>query len=118
MLVTVRRSGKSMSFSVRRQNAVTQFIGLMFSTKRTDMRLFSYNKEKIVPIHSWFVFYPFLIAWLDSENRIIEFRVVKPFNSLVIPNKKSKAFIEIPIDAKYSKEIRFIVGNRQRFKYN
>lgn len=99
-------------------NGFTQFIGLMFSRRKTPIRLFSYGSYRRVPIHSWFVFYSFLIVWLDSKNRVIEWRVVKPFTSCVLPKRKARAFLEIPLDDKYSRELKFIVGKRQTFKYN
>ena len=118
MLFKFYRGKKFLNVSVLRVGFFAQFIGLMFSRRKTAIRLFSYESDRCVPIHSWFVFYPFLIAWLDSKNRVIERRVVKPFTSCVLPSKKCRSFLEIPIDEKYRKEIEFIVGKRQTFKYN
>lgn len=104
--------------NVKKTNFFTQFIGLMFSRRRTPIRLFSYSSDRRVPVHSWFVFYKFLIVWLDSKNWVVSWKIVKPFTSCVLPTKKCRAFLEIPIDDKYRKEISFVVGNKQRFKYN
>lgn len=83
----------------------------MFSSSKTSIRLFSYKSDKTIKIHSFFVFYSFVIAWLDSKNRVIGYKIVKPFTSSVEPPKNFRSFIEIPIDEKYAKEVRFIVGN-------
>ena len=118
MLFKFYRGKKFLNAPVLRAGLFTQFIGLMFSRRKTSIRLFSYSSDRRVPIHSWFVFYKFLIVWLDSNDKIIDWRVVKPFTSCVLPDKKCRAFLEIPLDEKYDKEIRFIVGKRQTFKYN
>ena len=104
--------------NVKKTNFFTQFIGLMFSRRKTYVRLFSYKSDRRVSVHSWFVFYKFLIVWLDSKNRVVSWKIVKPFTSCVLPKKKCRAFLEIPLDAKYSKDISFVVGKRQTFKYN
>ena len=114
----IYKGGAFKILNVKKTSFFTQFIGLMFSRRRTPIRLFSYSSDRRVPIHSWFVFYNFLIVWLDHRNRVIEWRVVKPFTSCVLPKKKCCAFLEIPLDDKYNGEIKFVVGNKQRFKYN
>ncbi len=118
MIFRLFKGKKFLEISVFRQNLFTQFIGLMFSRRKTAIRLFSYKSDKIMKIHSWFVFYSFLIVWLDSKNHVIEWRVVKPFTSCVIPSKECRAFLEIPLDEKYNNELSFIVGKRQTFKYS
>lgn len=118
MLFKVFSGRRFFDFSVLRVGFFTQFIGLMFSRRKTIVRLFSYSSDRRVPVHSWFVFYNFLIVWLDSKNKIVEWRVVRPFTSIILPRKKCRAFLEIPIDDKYSHELNFVVGNKQRFKYN
>ena len=110
MRITFFNKKKSYSIDAKQQNIFTQFIGLMFSGRKTSIRLFSYLSERKVPIHSWFVFYPFLIVWLDSRNKVIEWKVVKPFTLHVAPKKLCRRFLEIPFDDKYLRVIRFIVG--------
>ncbi len=97
-------------FNVLKVNSFTQFIGLMFSSSKTSIRLFYYNCDKLVDIHSWFVFYSFFIVWLDKKNRIIDYKLVKPFTFCVKAPRKFRSFLEIPFDEKYKKEVRFIVG--------
>lgn len=118
MLLRVFNRHKSLQIDVKRVGFFTQFIGLMFSRRKTPIRLFSYSSDRKVPIHSWFVFYEFLIVWIDSKNKIVSWKLVKPFTSLVLPTINCRAFLEIPIDDKYKKELDFVVGKRQRFKYN
>ncbi len=110
MIFRFFKGWKSIDISVFPQNFFTQFIGLMFSSSKTSIRLFSYKCDKMIRIHSFFVFYSFVIVWLDSKNKVIGHKIVRPFTASVEPPRKFRSFIEIPLDDKYSKEVRFIVG--------
>jgi len=110
MLFRFFKGKRFIDVSVFRQNKFTQFIGLMFSSSKTPIRLFSYKSDKSIKIHSWFVFYSFLIVWLDKKNHVIAYKKVNPFTTSVEAPKKFRSFIEIPIDEKYAREVRFIVG--------
>ena len=90
---------KKLSVNVLKMNFLTQYLGLMFSSSKTSIRLFSYSKDCGIMIHSWFVFYPFLIVWLDKSKKVIGFKKVLPFTSCVIPKKKFRHFIEIPFNS-------------------
>ncbi len=116
MQLRVFNRRRQLQIDIKRVGFFTQFIGLMFSRRKTPIRLFSYSSDRKVPIHSWFVFYDFLIVWLDSKNKIVSWKVVKPFTSLVLPTRVCRAFLEIPLDGKYRKEIDFVVGRRQYTK--
>jgi uncharacterized membrane protein (UPF0127 family) len=109
-IIRVFKGGRSCSVSVLPVHVFTQFTGLMFKTRRTPIRLFSYSSSRRVAIHSWFVFFPFLVVWLDGRNQIIEFRVVQPFTSYVLPSRNAVSFLEIPLDGKNQGLVSFIVG--------
>ncbi|MCD6549782.1 DUF192 domain-containing protein [Candidatus Micrarchaeota archaeon] len=73
---------------------LSQVRGLMFRRKRVNI-LFVFNEDKICPIHSWFVFYPFDAVYLDRNFRVVEiFRDVKPF-SYVRPTRPSSYLLEV-----------------------
>ncbi len=93
------KNQKIFNVNVVRMNFFTQFIGLMFTFKNTKIRLFSYSKNSNARIHSWFVFYSFLIVWLDDKKRIIAWKKVFPFTSCVAPPKNFRHFIEIPFNS-------------------
>jgi uncharacterized membrane protein (UPF0127 family) len=94
---------KRFSVDVLRMGLITQFLGLMFSSSKTKIRLFSYNKDSKVMIHSWFVFYPFLIIWLDEKKKVFGWKKVLPFTSCVIPKTKFRHFIEVPFNSSNKK---------------
>ena len=80
--------------------------GLMFRSRGKSPALsFEFSRPTNMKIHSFFVFFPFLAVWLDENNKIIEKKVIKPFQSIVGITKKFTKLIEIPINDRYSKII-------------
>jgi uncharacterized membrane protein (UPF0127 family) len=87
--------------------------GLIFTRKeKVKTLLFKFDKERIISIHSLFVFFPFVAIWLDDKNNVIEKRIVKPFRLSVMPKKPFSRLIEIPINRKYLKIIKDIHHRR------
>lgn len=89
-----------------------KFSGLMFKSSKSDILLFNFNSDVNYFIHSLFVFFPFYAVWLDKNNRIIEYKLVKPFNFSVKPKSNFRKLLEIPINLKNQKVIEFSVGKR------
>ena len=88
----------SVDVSVRKVGFFGKGLGLMFRSKKIGNLLFEFGSDKRRAIHSLFVFFPFLAVWLDSEDRVLETRVVKPFRFSVIPSKPFRKLVEIPLD--------------------
>lgn len=74
-----------------------KYLGLMFRTKYTETIKFEFDEEVLVPIHTWFVFFPCIVIWKDKNDEVIEQRRVEPFQSNIMPSKPFKYLIEIPI---------------------
>jgi uncharacterized membrane protein (UPF0127 family) len=73
----------------------------MFSRRETaKILLFKFKKSQKIMIHSFFVFYPFLAVWLDKKGKIVDLKIVNPFNPCVSPKKPSFCLVEIPINSK------------------
>lgn len=86
--------------------------GLMFvSRKRARPLLFNFPKQTASAIHSFFVFFPFLAAWLDDEDNIMEIRIVKSFIPYIKPRKSFFKLLEIPLNEKYKETVQNIVGS-------
>ena len=73
--------------------------GLMFRKNLNHALVFLLNKKTIIgaSIHSFFVFFPFDIVWLDNFKVIDLKENVKPFTLNVSPKKPSDCFIELPV---------------------
>ena len=90
------------------------WLGLMFKRRETaKILIFDFFKKDIrVRFHSLFVFFPFYILWLDKDNKILEFRKVRPFDPCILPSVKFRKIIEIPINKKYDGVIKYLVEER------
>ena len=76
-------------------NFFSKLRGLMFSKPKN--LIFVLNKESRInsTIHTFFVFFPIDIMWLDKNKKIIDYKKnVRPF-SIVIPKKKAKYIVEL-----------------------
>ena len=76
------------------KNIFSKSLGLMFSKQKALILIF--KKEKIIPLHMFFVFYPIDILFLNKNKIIVEIKEnLKPF-MLYIPKKKAMCIIELP----------------------
>jgi uncharacterized membrane protein (UPF0127 family) len=88
--------------------------GLMFSRRNNaSALLFEFSKPSMYAIHSLFVFFPFIAIWIDKNDRVLEWKLVRPWTFNVKCNYKFSRLIEIPINNKYKN----VVGKllRERF---
>jgi len=97
-------NGTKFEIDLKVCNFLEKFTGLMFSRRKSAKALlFNFKNPTKIKLHSWFVFFPFVVLWLDDKNRIIEFKIVKPFRFSVAPEKTFSKIIEIPISKNYEK---------------
>ncbi len=89
------------------------FFGLMFY-RREKAPILLFNMKS--SLHSFFVFFNFLVLWLDEKNKIVDWEVVKPFTFYINSKKNYSKIVEIPISRRYNSLVTFIVG--ERFKKN
>ena len=83
----------------------------MFSKSRP--LIFIFKKEKIIPLHMFFVFYPIDVLFLDQNRVVIEIKEnFKPF-SFYNPKNKSKYIIELPKNT--IKETKTELGDKVEF---
>jgi len=68
----------------------------MFSKKKT--LIFIFGKEKIIPLHMLFVFFPIDVLFLDKNKKVVEIKEnLRPF-SFYTPKNKAKYIIELPFN--------------------
>ena len=76
------------------KNIFSKTLGLMFSKKNKSL-IFIFKKEKINPLHMFFVFYPIDVLFLDKNKIVAEMKEnFAPF-SFYAPKNKSKFVIEL-----------------------
>ena len=95
---------------VKKVSEFGKFMGLMFKKKTTENLLFEFNKKTRIRIHSCFVFFDFLAIWINGNDKIIEFKIVKPFSFIIKPKSYFVKLIEIPLNEKNEEIIEFFVG--------
>ena len=101
-MILKNKKRKFSTISVICSNPLSQIKGLMFSPplKQDQSILIKFKKERHIPIHMLFVFFPIDAIWLDPNNKIIHIeRNIKPFTPLIDPKKKAIAVLETPKDA-------------------
>jgi len=71
-------------------------LGLMFTRKSKQQNLvFVFKKEKIIPLHMLFVFYPIDVLFLDKDKRVVDIKInFRPF-VFYTPKKKAKYVVEL-----------------------
>ncbi|MDP1695660.1 MAG: hypothetical protein Q8L29_01965 [archaeon] len=98
--------GKNIDIPVRKVSFLGMTRGLMFRFRDTRNLFFdNFNGA----IHSWFVFFPFLAIWLDKNNKVVEYEIIKSWRSYIKPKKKFAKLVEIPLNSKNKKIIDFFI---------
>jgi uncharacterized membrane protein (UPF0127 family) len=89
--------------------------GLMFRRRKNARALiFEFDRLCREPIHSFFVFFPFIVIWLDGK-KVADIKIVRPFLPFIRPKKPFDKIIEVPLNDKYKRETAILVG-KERFK--
>ena len=75
-----------------------KYVGLMFTSKSiAEPVCFEFDEDVLIGLHTWFVFFPCKLIWKDKNNKIIEERIVKPFQMNIKPSKPFRKIEEYPI---------------------
>jgi uncharacterized membrane protein (UPF0127 family) len=105
---------KKIKINLKTCNHFEKFSGLMFARReKAKALLFDFKKPVRTPIHSYFVFFPFVAIWLDKENKLVKMKIIKPFTLIICPKKFFYKLVEIPINKNYEKIIKIVVGKRK-----
>ena len=79
------------------KSPISKAIGLMFSMNPKNLA-FIFKKEKIVPLHMFFVIFPIDVLFVDKNKKVVDMKEnFRPF-TLYTPKAKSKYVIELPKD--------------------
>lgn len=108
MKARITLNSKSIEFPIERCSSWSKFKGLMFSANHLPLLIEIKNK----PIHSMFVFYPFLAIWLNDESKIVDYKLVHPFTSSVMPQSDFTKIIEIPYKNEFKNIVDELLGQK------
>jgi len=108
----IKYKNKKINIDAEKVSEIGKISGLMFKTRQTKNLLFEFGKETRIKIHSFFVFFKFLAVWLNDKNKVIEWKMIKPFSIGYSPKKHFSKLIELPLNGKNRKTIQFLVGKK------
>lgn len=103
----IYHKNKKIEIPIRKLSYLGMAWGLMFRSRNTENLFFDNFSGAI---HSWFVFFPFLALWLDKRNNVLEFKVIEPWGAYFKPEKEFAKLVEIPLNSKNKKILKFFVG--------
>ena len=107
--VSFKYRDKKLELRVKNCNSLGKFLGLMFKEReRAQAILFDFKEPTRFNIHSLFVFFPFVAIWLDDKNKIVDFKVVRPFSFIVSSKRSFYRLIEIPMNQRYRNLIKLL----------
>ena len=89
---------KSIDVCAKKVSFFGKISGLMFRSSETENLLFEFGDSKDRLIHSYFVRFPFLALWMNENNKIIDWVIVRPFTSAISPRKKFRKLLELPMN--------------------
>lgn len=105
----IKLKNKPIEIKVKEVKGLGIVRGLMFRSRdKAPALLFNLK----APLHSFFVFFDFLVLWLDDEDEIVDFKIVSPWRVNINSKKNYFKIVEIPISRRYSGEVEFVVGKR------
>ncbi len=112
MKIQIKTKNRKISLNVRKCCFFGRFRGLMFRNReKSEALLFELNKKKRLSLHSFFVFFPFLVLWLDDKNSVLDSRKCRPFEFRINSEKKFSRIIEIPLNNKNKQIWKLLVGD-------
>lgn len=106
----IKIGSKNIVVEVKKLSSLGMARGLMFRRReKASALLFEFSKPVSFHLTSLFVFFPFLVLWLDKKNKVIAKKRVNPWvSSISSPIKSYYKILEIPINKKYRREIKLL----------
>ena len=91
------------------KSILSKTVGLMFSKKPKPL-IFILKKEKIVPLHMFFVFFPIDVLFLGKNRTVVEIK--ENFGPFSYYRPKNKAMYVIELPAGTIKKTKTEVGDK------
>lgn len=94
-------------------NAISKFIGLMFTISKKRALIFKFDKEKIISLHMLFVFYPIDVLFLDKNKIVVDKK--EDFKPFAFYKSRKKAMYVIEMANGTIKETKTNIGDKIEF---
>jgi len=110
---------KKIYVDLKKTNFISKGIGLTFKSRNTSNLLFEFSKKVTWQgnLTSIFVFFPFVALWLDSKNKIIHKKIVRPFTFSISLKKPFNKIVEIPINVRNKKILQNLLTEGEFKRY-
>lgn len=98
MIRNKTKRNKISSDTIVCRNFFSLFRGLMFRRLGKEQALvLNMPLPSAGSIHTFFVFYPIDVAWLDSNMKVVDIKEnIRPFTVMASSRKKAKYVVELP----------------------
>jgi len=94
----IKHQGKELGKALYCDGITTRALGLMFRKDKKAVIELPVESRALASIHTYFMRYAIDVAWLDRNRIVVDTRKnVRPFRHIVIPKKKAKYIIEMPV---------------------
>ena len=114
MEIKVFNGKKSLNLHVKKTGQFSRGLGLMFKTRNTESLLFNFHKDVRVSFTGLFVFFPFLVLWLDGKNKVVDKRIVRPFELSVKARIGFRRVVEVPVNDENKEILKFFVEKSRK----
>jgi len=88
-------------------------IGLMFTKEQKNSLILKFNKEKIISLHMFFVFYPIDVLFFDKNKVVVDKK--ENFRPFTFYKSKKKAMYAIEIHNGIIKKTKTVIGDKIKF---
>jgi len=88
-------------------------IGLMFTKEQKNTLILKFNKEKIISLHMFFVFYPIDVLFLDKNKIVVDKK--ENFRSFTFYKSKKKAMYAIELHRGIIGKTKTKIGDKIEF---
>ena len=114
--MTVKNTAKKRILAVNPKfcgDIFSKFIGLMFSADKNKSMIFKFDKEQIISLHMFFVFYPIDVLFLDKKKIVVDKK--ENFMPFTFYNSKKKAMFAVELPNGTIKKTKTEPGDKIRF---
>lgn len=107
-------SKKVLISEVKKVSRFGKGFGLMFHRReKARSLLFEFRRPVDFHLTSLFVFFPFVVIWMDENEKVLDVKIVKPWKLTVFSTvKRYSKILEIPMNKFYSSQVKNIVDKR------
>jgi len=111
--ISLQFKNKKLIVRAKRVGFLGRFRGLMFKSRYSDNLLFEFENGYKSDLHSFFVFFSFLVLWVDGKDRVVDCMFCRPFMTRISTEKGYNRIVELPLNNRNKGIIDFFVGKRK-----